>query len=75
MKKKGFGCGALSLKKTESSKPKPEKPASIKLQSGKKSKSEGEPDEGLIRLNCPGCDQHLKVPQELGDQSIDCPSC
>ena len=75
VKKKGSGGGALSLKKTESSKPKPEKPASIKLQPGKKPKSEGEPDEGLTRLNCPACDQHLKVPQELGGQSIDCPSC
>ena len=27
------------------------------------------------KTNCPGCDQHLSVPEELAGQQIDCPSC
>ena len=27
------------------------------------------------KINCPGCDQHLSVPEELAGQQIDCPSC
>ena len=27
------------------------------------------------KINCPGCDQHLSVPEELAGQRIDCPSC
>ena len=27
------------------------------------------------KINCPGCDQHLSVPEELAGQKIDCPSC
>lgn len=33
----------------------------------------GEPD--VIRVNCPYCEQHLKVPIELNGTAIDCPSC
>jgi len=28
-----------------------------------------------LKINCPGCDQHLSVPEELAGQQIDCPSC
>ena len=28
-----------------------------------------------LKINCPGCDQHLSVPVELAGQQIDCPSC
>ena len=27
------------------------------------------------KINCPTCDQHLSVPEELAGQQIDCPSC
>ena len=72
---KQSGVGALSLKKTESAKSKPEKAPSIKLQPKEEAKPKKDSDEGLIRLNCPACDQHLKVPKELGGHSVDCPSC
>ena len=28
-----------------------------------------------MKMNCPNCDQHLDIPDELAGQTIDCPAC
>jgi len=28
-----------------------------------------------MKMDCPNCDQHLDIPDELAGQKIDCPAC
>jgi DNA-directed RNA polymerase subunit M/transcription elongation factor TFIIS len=65
------GSTGLSLYKPEQPEPEPEQPAEVPPPEAES--QPGEPD--LIRVNCPSCDQHLKVPVELNGTVIDCPSC
>lgn len=76
--KKGPNTNAgLSLKKPEPTKSDTSQKISLKVQPKKEPKQEPKivVEDGLIRVNCQGCDQHLKVPEELAGQEIDCPSC
>ena len=58
------GSTTLSLSK-------PEPPAEVPPPESES--QPGEPD--VIRINCPYCEQYLKVPIELNGTAIDCPSC